>query len=151
MLTHTIRDIEWRCADHTFSPGIVCKQAIINPTLNTYTDGFRPQGVRQLQNLLIVASTKACELNKFQNFKNLSSTASVDNIREFTKLRRQRRLQRKVAFVSELKIQKTPCFSFEFASHERLSSCPLQFHNLETTFLAFYTTDLGLRSKTQSF
>ena len=27
MLTHTIRDIEWRCADYTFSLGIVCTQA----------------------------------------------------------------------------------------------------------------------------
>ena len=27
MLAHAIRDIEWRCADYTFSLGIVCTQS----------------------------------------------------------------------------------------------------------------------------
>ena len=39
----------------------------------------------------------------------------------------------------------------EYKESRRQSSSPLQFHNLETAFLAFCTADLGLRSKTQSF
>ena len=41
---------------------------------------------------------------------------TTDAIRELTKPRRQRKLQRNVAFASELYIQKIPCFLFEFAS-----------------------------------
>ena len=45
--------------------------------------------------------------------------------------------------------QKIPCSLLEFASPESLRSCPFQFHDLENIFLAFCTTDLGLRRKTQ--
>ena len=53
--------------------------------------------------------------NKRQFTRHFYSNLRVSrtNIREFTKPWRQRRLQCEVAFVSELKIQKIPCFSLD--------------------------------------